>query len=273
MKSLGFIGVGNMSSALLQGMSGSVKMERVLAYGHHPEKMQELADELGFGIAASIEELAASCEYIVIGVQPFRIDGVLEEVAHGMKQAQQSGAQPVLCSIAAGYSIEDFEKSLKKFGIEAPVVRIMPNSGVKIGKGVCLFAPGQGVSNARLDALLELFGGTGLCERVEEAVLDRATPISGCGPAYVYIFIESLADAGVELGIERGLAMRVAEQMVYGTAAYALESGEHVAKLRDELATPQGMTFTSTNHMEQLGFRSAVIGGVLRAYEQMNNVK
>lgn len=273
MKTLGFIGVGNMGSALIKGMSSSIEMSEVLAYGHHLDKLNAFADELGFAVAESASQVASECEFVVIGVQPYRIDGLLEEIAPALKEASDAGRAPVVCSIAAGYSIADFEKALAGYGLELPVVRIMPNSGVAIHKGICLFVANDLVSEEQLDQLMAHFAGTGLCESVSENILSASIPVFSCSPAYVYIFIESLADAGVELGLERDLAMRLAKQAVYGTSAYAIESGKHVAQLREELATPGGMTITSTNYMEKLGFRASVIGGVLKAHERSKNMR
>ncbi len=273
MAAIGFIGVGNMSSALLRGMCSQANPSDILAFDRHPERLDALAGELGFATAQNASEVARNSAFVVLGVQPFAIEPLLDEIAPALHEANEGGSRTILCSIAAGYGLADFKNWLSLHMLDMPVVRIMPNSGVGIGKGVCLFAASDDMPTEAMERLMKLFAGTGLCECVAEDTLEIATPIYACSPAYVYIFIESLADAGVQLGLERGLAMRLAKQAVYGTAAYAIESDKHVAQLREELATPRGMTITSTNYMEQLGFRAAVIGGALKAYEHTANVK
>ena len=273
MTQLGFIGVGNMATALIRGICSKVDGSDVLAFNRHMQRVAPLVEELGIVPAASASAVACESEFVVIGVQPNQIDGVLDEIAPALAIAVRAGHKPVLCSLAAGYPLADLEQALSARGLSLPVVRIMPNTGVGVQKGVCLFTANDQVESEHMERLLDLFAGTGLCESVTEEVLEAAIPVFSCSPAYFFIFIEALADAGSQLGLERDLAMRLATQAMYGSAAYAIETGKHVAQLREELATPNGMTITSTNYMESLGFRAAVIGGVLKAHEHATELR
>lgn len=268
---IGFIGAGNMGMPLVKAVCDAIDPSQVAVCDRHPERLEELQSR-GLAVLGSVEEVAAASEYVVIGVKPSGVTPLLEQMAPSLEKALESGASPVLCSIAAGYSLDEFDRVLDSLGLKLPVVRCMPNAGVAIGKGVCLFAANGEATDEQVDRLMELFANTGLCESVDEETLARAIPIFSCSPAYVYMFIESLADAGGELGLERDLAMRLAAQAVYGSAAKVLEDGKHVAALRDEICTPGGMTIAATNRMESKGFRAAVIEGALAAYERSKNM-
>ena len=272
MSTIGFIGAGNMGLPLIKAVCKKVDATQVVACDHHPERLAALVEEKGLVMADTAAQVAEQSEFVVVGIKPHAITGLLEDIAPALKAACAEGRTPVLCSLAAGYSLKEFDRVLGGLGLILPIVRLMPNSGVGIGEGVCLFAANSRIEATDLERLMGFFEAAGLCEAVDEDTLARSIPIFSCSPAYVYMFIESLADAGSELGLERDLAMRLAAQAVKGSAANVLESDKHVAALRDEICTPRGMTITATNRMEKAGFRSAVIEGALAAYEHSKNM-
>jgi pyrroline-5-carboxylate reductase len=167
--------------------------------------------------------------------------------------------------MAAGWSIEKIQAAL---GVKAPVVRIMPNTPALISRGVIVMAASPEVSAERAAGLEKLLSGAGIVERLEEKYLDAATGLSGAGPAFVYLFIEALADGGVRAGLPRDKALRYAAQTVLGAAAMVLETGKHPGELKDMVASPGGATIAGVAAMENGGLRAAAINAVEAAWRR-----
>ena len=263
---LGFIGVGNMGGALARAAAAKVSGASLLLSNRSREKAEKLAAELGGTVSDNLS-IAASADYIFLGVKPQMLPGVLAELADTLRHRESPF---VLVSMAAGTSIE---KVQQLSGGKWPVIRIMPNIPASIGRGMILYAPGPDVGEDRLKIFLELMSGAGRFARLEERLIDAGSSVSGCGPAFADLFIEALADGGVACGLPRSVALELAAQMLLGSAALVLESGRHPGELKDAVCSPGGTTIQGVRALEKSGFRSAVIEAVIAAYEKNFDLK
>ena len=262
----GFIGVGNMGGALARAAAKKISGPSLLLANRSPEKAQRLAAELG-GQVSDNATIAGAADYIFLGVKPQMLPGVLEGLAPVLL-ARQSPF--VLVSMAAGTSIA---KVRQLAGGDYPVIRIMPNTPAAIGQGMILYAPSENVSTGALETFLDSMSGAGRFARLEERLIDAGSAVSGCGPAFVDLFLEALADGGVACGLPRATAMELAAQMVLGSAALALSGGRHPAQLKDAVCSPGGTTIQGVRALEKNGFRSAVMEAVIAAYEKNFDLK
>lgn len=262
----GFIGVGNMGGALARAAAHRLSGSCLLLANRSREKADRLAAELGGQVSDNLT-IAAMADYIFLGVKPQMLPGVLAELSSVLQKRESPF---VLVTMAAGTSIE---KVQQLSGGDWPVIRIMPNTPVSIGKGMILYAAGAGVSQEQLDTFLELMSASGRFARLEERLIDAGSSVSGCGPAFADLFIEALADGGVACGLPRATAMELAAQMLLGSAALVLESGLHPGQLKDAVCSPGGTTIQGVRALEKNGFRSAVMEAVISAYEKNFDLK
>ena len=258
---LGFIGVGNMGGALARAAAQKVNGPSLLLANRSPEKAERLAAALG-GQVSDNAAIASEADYIFLGVKPQMLPAVLEGLAPVL-QARQSPF--VLVSMAAGTSIARVRQLA---GGDWPVIRIMPNTPAAIGQGMILYAPSENVPAAALETFLDCMGGAGRFARLEERLIDAGSAVSGCGPAFVDLFIEALADGGVACGLPRALALESAAQMMLGTAKLMLETGKHPGQLKDAVCSPGGATIQGIRALEEAGFRGAVMDAVIAAWEK-----
>ena len=248
---MGFIGTGNMGSALARAAAKSG--ERMLLANRTPEKAEALAAVLGAKVGTNLQA-AAACEYIFLGVKPQMLPALLERTDRF-----------VLVSMAAGVKTGTIRQAL---GFDCPVVRIMPNLPVASGTGVILLSPGAQVTEDKLCELERLLQAAGLLMRMPEAQIDAGSAVSGCGPAYVYLFLDALANGGVACGLRYDQALALAAQTLIGAAGTALTSGKHPGKLQAEVCSPAGTTIAGVRTLEQRGFRAAAMDAVIAAYER-----
>ncbi len=254
MESLGFIGMGNMAQALAQGFisSGALAGEHVFAYAPHQEKLRANAERIGFQAVASLTELAAAADTLVMACKPYQIEGVVAELGDAL-----SGK--ALVSIAAGWDFAHYEKVLP------PDVRfqfVMPNTPAMVGEGVLLFEEKTSLEPAERKALMDLFATVGVVEEVPSALMAAAGTVTGCGPAFVDLMIEAYADAAVKYGVPREQAYALVAQMVKGSAALALETKEQPGVLKDAVCSPGGTTIRGVCSLEEDGFRAACIHSI-----------
>lgn len=229
---LGFIGVGSMGGALARAAAKKVSGPSLLLANRSLEKAALLAAQLG-AQAADNAAVAAQADYIFLGVKPQMLPGVLEGLAPVLRARQTPF---VLVSMAAGTAIAQVQQLA---GGDYPVIRIMPNTPAAIGQGMILYAPSGNVSTGALETFLDSMSGAGRFARLEERLIDAGSAVSGCGPAFVDLFLEALADGGVACGLPRATAMELAAQMVMGSAALALTDGRHPAQLKDAVCSPR----------------------------------
>jgi pyrroline-5-carboxylate reductase len=252
---LGFIGVGNMGGAIIQGLvgSGRVTPENLIYYDPDPGRQAQMA---GLGVEAALDNAEVMrSPVVVLGVKP----QILPAVLAGVKEF----ARPwhLIISIAAGVPLKVLEETFP----ESRVIRVMPNTPTLVNAGMAALAPGSRTTPDDLALALELFQAVGQAVAVEERLLDAVTGLSGSGPAFVAIFIEALADGGVKMGLPRPLAHTMAVQTVLGTAKLCLEKELHPAKLKDMVTSPGGTTIAGLHALESGGFRGLIMDAVSAA--------
>ena len=250
---LGFIGTGNMGGALAQAAAKSGA--GMLLSNRTADKAVRLAAELGCAAGTNLE-VAEGCKYIFLGVKPQMLQALLAELKAPLSARTD---RPVLVSMAASVTIRTIRETL---GLPCPVVRIMPNLPVALGKGVVLISPDDTVTEDELTALEEALKPAGLLMRMPEDKLDAGSAVSGCGPAFVAMFIEALGDAAVKHGVARADAYRMVSQMIVGTGKLQLASGQHPGAMKDAVCSPGGTTIAGVAELERKGFRGAVIDAI-----------
>ncbi len=261
MKQFGWIGTGNMGFALAKGVCRKVGAQQIVLTDKCTEKATEAAAKLSCR-AATVGEVAATADFIFLGVKPQILDALAAEIAPILRERTD---RFVVVSMLAGTSIERVESA---FGMEMPVIRIMPNVACLVGEGMTLCAANNAVSEAETEIFLSAMSGTGKMDRIAEKGIDAASAISGCGPAYAYLMIEALADGAVDCGVPREKAYLYAAQMLSGSAQLMLETGKHPADLKDSVCSPGGTTIEGVRALENGGFRAAVMEAVKAAYDR-----
>lgn len=255
---IGVIGAGKIGSAIARGVlrAGLVKKENVMASDVSDELRQAIVKELDIKATPDNGELCDFSDIVILAVKPQVVDPVTREVAKKLGKAK------LLVSVAAGVPIVRIQTQLEP---GARVVRVMPNIPCVVGAGAAGFAGGSHATTADLEKVGAILNSFGVGMAVEEKYLDAVTGLSGSGPAYVFLFMEALADGGVQVGLSRDVALKLAMQTVYGAARMALESKKHLAELKDEVTSPGGTTIAGIYAMEQKGFRGTVIDAVVSA--------
>ena len=261
MKRIGFIGTGNMGSAIASAVAGSSASLSLFAADFHPEKVSALSERIGAAVSDN-EAIAAECDCIFLGVKPQMMANMLAGIAPVL-QARRDGF--FLVSMAAGLKIADIQKMA---GGKYPVIRIMPNTPVAVGEGMVLYAASDEVTEDMLSLFLQMMEKAGVTDALPEASIDAACAVSGCGPAFVCLFAEAMADAAVECGLPRDKALLYAEQTLLGTAKLALTSGQHPAALKDAVCSPGGSTIAGVHALEDGAFRAAIFNAVTAAYRK-----
>lgn len=259
MKKVGFIGCGNMGGALAAAASKYGECELYLA-DFSKEKSEELADKLA-AKSATNAQIAAECDYIFLGVKPQIMPNMLAEISEVLKNRED---RFVLVSMAAGLAAE----KIRSFaGGDYPIIRIMPNTPVSVGRGMVVYCS-FGVSEEEENIFLKFMSGAGRFDKIPENMIDAASAVSGCGPAFVCQFIEALSDGAVACGLPRDKALFYAAATLDGTAHLMLESGRHPAMLKDAVCSPAGSTIEGVRRLERGAFRSDVTDAVVAAYER-----
>lgn len=265
-ETFGFIGCGNMGGALASAVAKTVLGEQITLCDASIEKAEKLAAWCGAKVG-STEAVAKECRYIFLGVKPQGFEVLFEEI-RPMLQARED--EFVLISMAAGMSIAAVEKFA---GCDCPVIRIMPNTPVSVGEGMILYAANQNVSEAQIEVFRNALSAAGVLDALSEEKIDAASALSGCGPAFVYLFAEALADGAVECGLPRDKAMLYASQTISGAAKLLLTSGKHPGELKDAVCSPGGTTIAGVHALESAAFRAASMSAITAAYEKTLKLK
>jgi pyrroline-5-carboxylate reductase len=251
---IGFIGAGNMAEALIRGLvRGHVPANRITASGPRRERLDELARRYGIAITLDNREVARGASLVVLSVKPQILDKVLREVGEQL----QPGT--LLVSIAAGVDTEAIESAIAD-GVR--VVRAMPNTPALVGAGATAIAPGKHASAADLATAQAMFDAVGITVVLDESHLDAVTGLSGSGPAYIFLILEALSDAGVKVGLSRRNAQLLAAQTLLGSAKMLLETDEHVGRLKDMVTSPGGTAIAGLHTLEEGGLRTTLINAV-----------
>ena len=261
----GFIGTGNMGSAIARAVCRAVSPDEVALSNRTCAKAEVLAGELKCTATDNIT-VAREAKYIFLGVKPQGIKGLLDSITPFLAARQDHF---ILISMAAGVSIKQIQDCCKA---EYPVIRIMPNTPTAVGEGMTVYSVSDGVWEDDLSEFCAAMKSSGELDRIDESLIDAACAVSGCGPAFVYMFAEALADAGVKNGLPRAKALKYAAQTVFGSAKMILHTGKHPAQLKDAVCSPGGSTITGVQALETGAFRATVMNAVDAAAEKTKNL-
>lgn len=254
-KTIGFIGAGNMAEALVRGLLGGkhVAAHDVVVSGPRAERLSELAAKYQVRTTTDNQVVAASADVLVLAVKPQIMDRVVREIADHLT------ATTLVISIAAGIDTATLEAGLRD-GVR--VVRAMPNTPALVGAAATAVSPGRNATTEDLAVAKAIFDAVGITVVLEESQLDAVTGLSGSGPAYIFLILEALADAGVKVGLSRRNAQRLAAQTVMGSAKLLLDTDEHPGKLKDMVTSPGGTAIAGLHTLEQGGLRTTLINAV-----------
>lgn len=262
---IGFIGIGNMGSALLKGIinSGFVKADDVIVYDSSTEKTNSIKEKFSVEIAQDNIDLAQKSNIIILAVKPNIYDVVLNEIKYVITDDK------IIITIAPGISIEHV-KSIIKSG---KIVRTIPNTPALIGEGITAITYSPDIIEEDKKLVQKIFKTCGEIVEIEEKLIDNAMAVSSCSPAFVYMFIEALSDAGVALGLSRDTAYKLASKAVSGAGNMVLKTGMHPGQLKDMVTSPGGTTIQGIRMLEKCGMRSSVIEAVIASYEKSKVMK
>lgn len=264
MYKFGFIGTGNMASALARAVVKTTDAKNVILSNRTPQKAEDLAKELG-GDFGDNKKVATESEYIFLGVKP----QVLADLAKEIKPYLDSRTDRfVLVSMAAGRSTKDIENL---FG-EYPVIRIMPNVASGVSEGMTLACKNSLVTDEEYKEFFEAMSKSGKIDDIPEKLIDAGMAVSGCGPAFVYEVIEALADGAVACGVPRDKAYLYSAQTLLGSAKLMLETSQSPASLKDSVCSPGGTTIQGVRKLEEGGLRSTLMEAVIASYEKAKNI-
>ncbi len=255
----GFLGCGNMGGILAAAATKMTDSGEILGADHHPEKLRRLHTDCGV-VPADAREIAETCRFIFLGVKP---QGMAQASAEIRDILSRRTDPFVLVSMAAGLSITSVSEL---FGVGGRVIRIMPNTPAAVGAGVILYCTGGDIDLETEQAFLGLLDAAGTLVKLEEAKFDAASAVTGCGPAFVCLFMESLVDGAVRCGLPRNLALEFVQRTVLGTAKLSLESGQDPALLRAAVCSPGGSTIAGVAAMEEHAVRFAAMEAVQAAF-------
>lgn len=254
-KTIAFLGTGNMAEAILKGLlrAGTAKPENIIATGRRTERLEEL--QRAYGVRTTTDNVAAAREadIIVLSVKPQAMDKLVVQVAPALDHRK------LIISVAAGVPIAALERRL---GAGARIIRTMPNTPSLVGAGACALARGEHASQDDLAVASRIFQSVGTTTVVDENLLDAVTGLSGSGPAYVFLVIEALSDAGVKVGLPRYTALKLAAQTVLGSAQLLIETNAHPGQLKDQVTSPGGTAIAGLHTLEAGGLRTTLINAV-----------
>jgi len=261
MSSFGFIGTGNMGSALATAASKALPGNQLMLANRTPAKAEALASELKCTFSDN-RTIAAKADYIFLAVKPQMMKDMLASIADILSSRE---SRFILVTMAPGLTMQ---KICEFVGRSCPVIRIMPNTPASIGSGMILYCRNEMVSDDEVSYFLHTMSAAGRLSPIAEHLIDAGSAVSGCGPAFVDLFIEALADGGVACGLPRAAALEYAAQMVMGSAQLVLQSGKHPGVLKDAVCSPGGSTIQGVRILEENGFRAAVMDAVIAAYKR-----
>ncbi len=249
---VGFIGCGNMAKAMIKGMIHSkvVSTKDLYAYDVIESNVIEMQEELNIQRAMSNKELVNNCEVIILAIKPHFYESVVTEIFTSLKECH------IIVSIAPNYTLPMLQDILDK---ETKIIRCMPNTPAMVLEGMSAICVNEFISKEELNEVRQLITSFSKCEIVDESMMPAVIALSGSSPAYVFMMIEAMADAGVKQGMPRDLAYTFAAQAVYGSAKMVMETGIHPAQLKDMVCSPKGTTIEAVQVLEEKGFRSALM--------------
>ena len=249
---LGFVGCGNMASAIMSGIisNGILNADEIIGADVFAPSCEKAKANLGIVIAKNNQEVVEKAEVIVLSVKPQFYENVIGEIKEKVNENQ------IIITLAPGKTIAWLEA---QFGKSVKLVRTMPNTPAMVQEGMTAACPNQHVSEEELAYVLRLLSAFGEAEVVPEKLMDAVVAVSGSSPAYVYMMIEAMADAAVAEGMPRNQAMKFAAKAVLGSAKMVLETGRHPGELKDMVCSPGGTTIEAVKVLEETGFRGSIM--------------
>ncbi len=264
-KIIGFIGCGNMGSAMVGGIinSGLVDSINIIASCKRESSAKNLEEKFNIKTTLNNAEVCKSSDIIFLAVKPYMYKDVIEKIKDYIDDTK------IIVTIAAGITIAQVEEWFNK---KVKIVKTMPNTPALVGEAMTAICANKNIKNDELNIVIDIFNSFGKSEVLEEKYFHAFTALCGSSPAYVYMFIESMADAAVKQGLPRDKAYKMASQAVLGSAKMVLETGENPGKLKDNVCSPGGTTIEAVIELERQGFRNAVISAIEKCEEKSKSM-
>ncbi|XP_062521057.1 pyrroline-5-carboxylate reductase 2-like [Corticium candelabrum] len=262
--SIGFIGAGKMAQALTRGFLASriTSKEQIIASAPTLQSISDIK-KYGIHVTCNNQETVQDSKVVVVAVKPNVVPSVLREVSPVVTRDH------LFVSIAAGVRIKSIEEELPP---QTRVVRVMPNTPCLVQQAVSVLSTGSSAKNGDAEFVKRLMSAVGHVEESDENILDAVTGLSGCGPGYMFMALDAMADGGVRCGLPRDKAVQLAAHTMMGAAKMVLDSGKHPAQLKDDVCSPSGATIHAISRLEKLGFRGAIIDAVMTAFERTHEL-
>ena len=256
----GFIGAGNMGSAMISGIleGGLAEKKDITFVTASSRSAKNIEDRFGIEASKDATALASNSSVIILAVKPKQLDDVLPEIRESLD------ADSIVISVAAGKSISDIDSALLSIAVagKLKVARAMPNTPAAVGEAMSAVCFNDRFEDTEKEEVLSVFRSFGKAEEVDEGLMDTVTGLSGSSPAFIYMLIEAMADEAVKCGMKRESAYTFAAQTVKGAADMVLKTGKHPGELKDQVTSPGGTTIAGVLALEKNGFRSAVTEGI-----------
>jgi pyrroline-5-carboxylate reductase len=265
MKTIGFIGAGKMAQAMISGIlhSNLLTPENVIASALTEKTLITIKQKYSIRTTINNQEVAQFADILILAVKPNVHSNVIKEIKEYVKP------DSIIITIAAGVTLEDLNK---EFGRNLKFIRSMPNTPSLVGEGMSVLCANENVDSEDLQQVVRLFNSFGKTESMMESLMDAVPAISGSSPAYVYMLMEAMADGGVQQGIPRGQAYRLAAQAVLGAAKMVLETGKHPGQLKDDVCTPGGSTIEAVASLEKNQFRGAILSAMKECTDKVKRL-
>ena len=253
-RKIGFIGCGNMGSAMLEGIlkSGIYTKENIFCSTKSESSKKALSEKFGINITDNIG-VTKNSDILILAIKPQFFSEVIKEIKNYIKEGS------IIVSIAAGISIEDIEDMFGIFSYGLKIIRTMPNTPALVGEGMAAICMNKNITESELKEVQNIFNSFGKCEILDEKYFHAFIALCGSSPAYAYMFIEAMGTAGIKAGIPANKSYILAAQSLLGTAKMVLETGEHPAILKDKVCSPGGTTIEAVSILENMGFRKSII--------------
>lgn len=254
---IGFIGVGNMAKAIIEGIleAGKVQASDIFVHSAHPANYEQYAQQKGLVACADNREVALQADFVFLAVKPLAAGKILQEIKDTVLEKK-----PVLISMLSGVSLADLEQYVGDKSVE--ILRIMPNVNVAIDQGITALVGNDSLSSNDLEEARSLLNGLGQTIFLGEQDFSSFVALAGSSPAFVYYYIDSMANAGVKHGLAKNTAVKIAAQAVLGSAANVLQSKKTPRSLMDDVCSPSGTTIAGLLAMEEAGFTKTVVEGI-----------
>ena len=264
-KKIGFIGCGNMGSSMVGGLikSGFLVADDIIVSTKTESSAKRLESEFKVNTTLDSKIVAKQAEILILAVKPYMYKDIIEEIKSELNEDK------LIITIAAGITISNMEEWL---GRSSKIIRAMPNTPALVGEAISAICPNSNVNKEELEYCFKIFESFGECVQLEEKDFHGFIALCGSSPAYVFMFIEAMADGAVKLGIPRAKAYKMASQSVLGSAKMVLETGKHPGELKDMVCSPGGTTIDAVVELEKLGFRSSVIEAMEKCAHKSKNM-